>query len=86
MPVIRQPSFKWEAAVFNPAPFMMTGAPKPLYASELGVLYVEDCIAVLPLIRDEVVDTVFADPFSSLESNRDQRVPAHSRPASPELL
>jgi DNA modification methylase len=65
---------------------MTTGAPKPFYASEIGVLYAEDCMTVLPLIRDEVVDTVFADPFSSLDRNRDQRVPAHSRPASPEPL
>ncbi len=32
------------------------------YISTLGALFSGDCLAVLPHIKDEVVDTVFADP------------------------
>ena len=41
---------------------MKTGAPTPIFATELGALYHGDCLSVLPYIRDESVDTVFADP------------------------
>lgn len=36
--------------------------PEPVYASELGVLFRDDCQTILPHVRSEVVDTVFADP------------------------
>lgn len=35
---------------------------KPSYRTELGLLYNADCMTVLPHIRAETVDTVFADP------------------------
>lgn len=34
----------------------------PIYTTSLGALFAADCMKVLPLIRDGVVDTVFADP------------------------
>ncbi|MEK7466475.1 MAG: site-specific DNA-methyltransferase [Planctomycetota bacterium] len=34
----------------------------PFYSTDLGALFAGDCLNVLPMIRDEVVDTVFADP------------------------
>lgn len=34
----------------------------PSYISDLGALFSTDCMTMLPQIRDEVVDTVFADP------------------------
>ena len=37
-------------------------APNPILATELGVLFEGDCLEVLPHVRDESVDTVFADP------------------------
>jgi len=37
-------------------------SPKPAFSTELGVLFNGDCLTVLPDIRDETVDTVFADP------------------------
>src|SRR4051812_48286942 len=37
-------------------------APAPILATELGVLFEGDCLAVLPHVRDESIDTVFADP------------------------
>lgn len=41
---------------------MKTGAPAPFYATALGALFEGDCLAILPYLGDEVVDTVFADP------------------------
>lgn len=35
---------------------------KPFYQSASGILFAEDCMKVLPTIKDESVDTVFADP------------------------
>ncbi|MGH6793580.1 MAG: DNA-methyltransferase [Methyloceanibacter sp.] len=37
-------------------------APPPCYVTDLGALYKADCLEVLPAIRDECLDTVFADP------------------------
>jgi site-specific DNA-methyltransferase (adenine-specific) len=37
-------------------------SPKPIYTTELGVLFQGDCLTVLPNIKDETVDTIFADP------------------------
>jgi site-specific DNA-methyltransferase (adenine-specific) len=62
MSLVRRPSLRWEEQSFSPASFMKGGAPEPFYCSDLGALYADDCMAVLPWIRDEAVDTVFADP------------------------
>src|SRR3990172_906204 len=49
---------------FNITPFLKS--PKrvqlPYRTTSLGALYSADCMKVLPLLNDEVVDTVFADP------------------------
>lgn len=34
----------------------------PFYSSSLGALFARDCLTVLPRIKNEVVDTIFADP------------------------
>lgn len=39
-----------------------TNSLTPHYASEYGVLFAGDCLDVLPKIRAESVDTIFADP------------------------
>ncbi len=36
--------------------------PQPVLATECGVLYKGDCLELLPILRDETVDTVFCDP------------------------
>lgn len=38
------------------------GAPIPTFETALGRLYGNDCMAVLPHVEDESVETVFADP------------------------
>ena len=35
---------------------------EPRYITDLGALFSDDCLNVLPLIRNETVDTIFADP------------------------
>ena len=37
-------------------------APKPIFGTELGVLFDGNCLDVLPKIQSETIDTVFADP------------------------
>lgn len=47
---------------WNTEGILDSGAPKPFYATEYGVLFENDCLDILPHLRDESVDTVFADP------------------------
>lgn len=60
----RQPAFTWHQQRFDVQPFFTVpdGAPEPFYRSDRGALFSADCMAVLPLLRDAVVDTIFADP------------------------
>lgn len=37
-------------------------APKPVFKTERGLLFEGDCLDILRRMRDDVVDTVFADP------------------------
>jgi site-specific DNA-methyltransferase (adenine-specific) len=43
-------------------PFSINGCPNPVYATSLGALFRGDCQEILPAIKTESVDTVFADP------------------------
>lgn len=36
--------------------------PDPVYSTENGVLYNADCLDILPLLHDDTIDCVFADP------------------------
>jgi site-specific DNA-methyltransferase (adenine-specific) len=62
MSLARQTPLRWDDTRFDPAPLLKAGAPKPFFVSSLGALFADDCLAVLPYVRDGVVDTVFADP------------------------
>ncbi len=48
---------------------------QPVYQSTLGTLYEADCLAVLPTIASESVDTVFADPPFNLRKDYGKRCP-----------
>ncbi|TGL87393.1 site-specific DNA-methyltransferase [Leptospira congkakensis] len=48
------PTFEWEN-LFN-------DAPKPYFESNLGTLFDQDCMKVLPKLKENSIDTVFADP------------------------
>ena len=59
----RQTAFKLDENVFDVAPFMKGASSiEPSFTTSLGALFSADCMTVLPQIKDEVVDTVFADP------------------------
>ncbi len=45
-----------------------------IYATDLGSLYEGDCLDILPCIRDESVDTVFADPPFNLKKEYGSQV------------
>jgi site-specific DNA-methyltransferase (adenine-specific) len=49
---------------FDVAPFLKLPrrGPSAFHLTALGALYAADCMKVLPLLKDEVIDTVFADP------------------------
>lgn len=62
--LIRQVPLRWREHHFNHAPYFSESrkAPLPVYKSNLGALFAADCMEVLPFIKSEMVDTVFADP------------------------
>ena len=56
-----QTLLKWTDQKFNVSPFLKAPAD-PFHATAHGAIFAADCMKVLPLLKDEVVDTVFADP------------------------
>lgn len=62
--IVRQPVFRWTDKKFDLTPFL-NGARKhtlPFHTTSLGALYSADCMSILPLLKDEVADAIFADP------------------------
>jgi site-specific DNA-methyltransferase (adenine-specific) len=60
---LKQTTLKWEQQVFDISAFVQAKhSLTPAYATSLGVLFADDCMNILPLIKDEVLDAVFADP------------------------
>ena len=59
-----QALLKWNDQQFDVGPFLKTPGrnPSPLHTTGLGALYAADCMKVLPLLKNHVVDTIFADP------------------------
>src|SRR5438552_2587764 len=48
---------------FEIKPFLQDAATvTPHYTTDLGALFAGDCLSILPLLKDAVIDTVFADP------------------------
>lgn len=59
----KQVSLKYEDSTFDFAAYLEpTFDIAPTYISPLGALFATDCMALLPYIKNEVADTVFADP------------------------
>ena len=75
MSTFRQRPFRWQQERFDIGPFMrqMPRDVSPLYQTALGTLFAADCMDILPLIKDEVVDTVFADPPFNLGKEYGER-------------
>ena len=59
-----QALLKWNDQQFDVGPFLKTPGRNlsPLHTTGLGALYAADCMKVLPLLKNHVVDTIFADP------------------------
>ncbi len=49
-------------------------SPQPVFSTSLGVLYNEDCLTILPLIKNDRIDTIFADPPFNLGKSYGARV------------
>lgn len=59
----RQGRLEWQGEDFDVRPFLMSDSGLvPTHTTEFGALFAGDCMGVLPQIRGESVDTVFADP------------------------
>ncbi|MHB8383841.1 MAG: DNA-methyltransferase [Candidatus Binataceae bacterium] len=61
---MRQNPFKFDPSTLTLDPFFKSGRTPvaPFHHTNLGALFANDCLAILPFIEDSVVDTVFADP------------------------
>ncbi|MCY4595045.1 MAG: hypothetical protein OXC19_09635 [Bryobacterales bacterium] len=57
----RQTVLNWTDEKFESAPFF-TVPVSPFLVIPYGALLDDDCMNILPLIKDEVVDTIVADP------------------------
>lgn len=64
---------------FPVADYLLVPA-KPLFVSHLGALFSGDCLEFLPKLREEIADTVFADP----PFNLDKKYGARSKDNLPE--
>src|SRR5438309_671381 len=59
----RQPRLKWHQGDFDVRDLLKPDVKvKPSFETDHGALFGGDCMRMLHAIRDEVVDTVFADP------------------------
>jgi len=64
----RQPRLKWPTGTFDDRQFLLPECDsRPVFKTEAGMLFSGDCVEVLADVRDEVVDTVFADPPFNLK-------------------
>ena len=59
---MKQQRFELGNHSFNVRKYMKRKELIPYYKSDLGVLFEGDCMKYLPSIKDQVVDTIFADP------------------------
>lgn len=60
---------KWRSAIWKSPGKRI----KPAYSSPQGLLFEGDCLEVLPKLRDDLVDTVFADPPFNLGKSYGKR-------------
>ncbi len=72
---VGQIRFKWGGQAFDASTFMRRIPHKisPVYRTDLGALFAADCMDVLPFIKNETVDAVFADPPFNLGKKYGER-------------
>ena len=56
-----QALLNWKDSKFDVAPFLKSPA-SPFHVTPHGTLFADDCMNILPLLKDDTIDTVFADP------------------------
>jgi site-specific DNA-methyltransferase (adenine-specific) len=66
---MQQRAFQWTNEWVPTDIVSAEAEPYRQYATGLGVLYEGDCLEILPLIQDETIDTIFADPPFNLAKN-----------------
>ena len=68
-PYPAQRTLSLHGPLFDVGPFFDVPAlaVEPYYRTDRGALFDADCLDVLPLIRSESIDTVFADPPFNLK-------------------
>ncbi len=76
---IKRKQPKSKVAPFDPSAYLAP-AEQPFFQSAHGALFDGDCLAILPLIKSESIDTVFADP----PFNLDKKYGAKSKDNLPE--
>ena len=57
-----QAKLKFKTKPWKPKGIFKPKSPKPVLSTPFGVLFNGDCLEVLKKIKDETIDTVFADP------------------------
>ena len=57
---MKQSLLKWELNKFDISPFLAEESAQPFYVNSMGALFADDCLKVLPKIREGVIDAVFA--------------------------
>ena len=64
MTAAAQKALVFHQSGFDPAKLLKQGKNEitPHYVTDLGALFSDDCMNILPRIQDESVDTIFADP------------------------
>lgn len=62
--IVKQVKMQWSTDDFDETPFFKSHNRRlhPVYKSGQGALFSADCMEVLPCLKNEVIDTVFADP------------------------
>ena len=58
---MRQARLKWTDKTFDVKPFLKASVT-PFHITSHGALFANDCMNILPALKDGTVDTVFADP------------------------
>ncbi len=65
----RQAALVFHQGRFDVSNYLTPGKEdiRPFYRTDLGALFEGDCLEFLPIIKDETIDTVFADPPFNLK-------------------
>lgn len=56
-----QTAIKWVSRTFDASSLLLPDT-YPDFSTSWGILFQADCLAILPRIKSDVIDTVFADP------------------------